>query len=298
MERIMYMLKIWSMCILIYSLGFIILPNRSHAQENKLPSYMEERFIGLSTSMYGTYVRPGELLIYPYFGYSLDNNREYQPVKLGYGLDEDFRGHYRSSAGQIFLAYGLNEWLALEFEAAYLNASLEKSPNDPSGTPVRIKESGLGDIEGQVRFRWMKETDNRPELFGFVEITVPSQQHKVLIGDPDWDFRPGIGIARNYSWGKVTFRTDLEYNREASSPDIGETALEYLKRLSPAWQMYLSLEGGEGGAPDEWSLIGGLHWHIAGIVFLKIDNAVGISSKATDWEPQMGFLFSIPVRNR
>ncbi len=281
-----------------FCLGFLVYPEITTAQVPAQSGNAQEWGSGLPTSIYGTYVRPGELLIFPFFGYSLDNNREYQPKQLGYGLDEDFRGHFKSSAGQLFLAYGVNDWLALEFEAAYLSARLEKSPNDPNGVHTTVKESGLADIEGQLRFCWMKETDHRPEIFGFVEITVPSQRHKFLIGDPDWDFRPGVGISRNYTWGKVTFRTDLEYNREASSVDIGETALEYLKGLSNTWQMYLSLEGGEGGAPDEWSLIGGLHWQIAGNTFLKVDNAVGISSKATDWEPQIGLLFSIPVKTR
>jgi hypothetical protein len=47
---------------------------------------------GQPTSMFGTYIRKGELLIYPFFEYYRDHNFEYKPAELGYGLDRDFRG--------------------------------------------------------------------------------------------------------------------------------------------------------------------------------------------------------------
>jgi len=63
------------------------------AQE-ELPSYLKDRGPGVASSMFGTYVRGGDLIIYPYREYYLDNNREYKPLELGYGLDEDFRSRY------------------------------------------------------------------------------------------------------------------------------------------------------------------------------------------------------------
>jgi hypothetical protein len=94
----------------------------------------------------------------------------------------------------------------------------------------------------------------------------------------------------------MTVRTDLEYNRESSSIDVGETALEYLKRLSPSWRLDAAVEGGEGGAPDEWSLITGVQWRISDFITFKFDNSIGITSKATDWAPQVGLLFTPRLR--
>ena len=74
--------------------------------------------------MFGTYVRRGELLVYPFFEYYRDRNLEYKPVQLGYGLDQDFRGKYRASEGLLFTAYGLTDWLAVELEAAVIKATL------------------------------------------------------------------------------------------------------------------------------------------------------------------------------
>lgn len=258
--------------------------------------YLQDRGAGIPLSLFGTYAEKGELLVYPFYEFSRDRNREYQPAEFGFGSEQDFRGKFRSSAGQIFVAYGLTDRLALEFEAALMSAALEKSPHDAFATPVRIEESGFTDLEGQLRWRWRNENDRRPEIFSYLEITVPSQKGKLLIGDPDWDFRPGIGLIKGFAWGTVTVRTDLEYNKEPDVLDVGETAIEYLKRLSPAWRLYLGIDGGEGGAIDEWDLISGLQWRVTDFAFVKVDNALGISSKATDWAPEVGILFLFPTR--
>ena len=148
--------------------------------------------------------------------------------------------------------------------------------------------------------RLTQEKGRAPEIFGFLEITAPSQRNRLLIGTSDWDFRPGIGFVRGFPWGTMTVRTTFEYSREQSALkeprqlDIGETSVEYLRRLSHAWRLNLAFEGGEGGAPDEWVLRSGLQWRMTRAVLLKLDNSVGLSSKAPDWTPQIGLMFVIP----
>jgi hypothetical protein len=272
-------------------------PPAGRGQERE-PSYLRDRGPGIPTSMFGTYVSKGQLLVYPFYEFSLDDNREYQPSKLGLGLNQDFRGRYRDSRGQVFIAYGLNDWLAIEFEAAAIKASLEKSPSDPSAMPSEIRESGFGDVEVQFRCRLMREGERRPEVFGYLEITAASQKTKVLIGDPEWDVKPGIGVVKGFSWGTMTVRATLEYNREAHGLDVGEFSVDYLRRLSRSWTLYLGIEGGETGAPDEWDWVTGVQWRIADFASVKIVNALGITSKATDWAPQIGCVFSFPSRNK
>ncbi len=280
---------------LVLTAGSAGLPNLADAQDSALPRYLRDRGTGIPTSLFGTYIGRGQLLLYPFLAYSLDRNREYQPVKLGFGpLGQDFRGKFRSSEGQLFIAYGVTDWFALEFEAGFISATLEKAPSDPSATPAKIRESGFGDVEGQLRFRLMSETYHRPEVFGFLEMTPASQTQKVLINEPNWDLKPGLGLVRGFSWGTVLLRITGEYNREGRNPDLGEVAIEYLKRLSPSVRLNLGIEGGEGGAPDEFDLVSGVHWRLTDVLFLKFDNALGLSSKATDWAPQIGMMFSFP----
>lgn len=279
---------------LVLAAGAACLPTPADAQQNDLPTYLRDRGTGLPTSMFGTYVRKGELLVYPFFEYYHDHDFEYKPLELGFGLDQDFRGRYRANEELIWIGYGLTDRLAFELEAATISATLTKSPLDPSATPATIRESGLGDIEGQLRWRWRSENERRPEIFSYFEVVVPTQKNKVLIGTPDWELIPGIGFIKGFSWGTITLRTEAEYSKAESQLELGEFAVEYLKRLSPAWRVFLGVEGTQ----DEIELITEAQWHITDSIFLKLNNAFGITSKATDWAPEIGIMFRFPVRNK
>ena len=78
---------------------------------------------------------------------------------------------------------------------------------------------------------------------------------------------------------------------EDSAPEMGEYAVEYLKRLSPAWRIYLGVEGDQ----DEIEAITEVQWHITDYLFFKLNNSFGITSKATDWAPEVGLMFTVPV---
>jgi len=195
-----------------------------------------DRGPGIRTSMVETYVEPGQFIIYPFYAYSWDHNYEYQPSMFGIGLDQDFHGTYRTNEAQLFLAYGVTDWLAVELEGSRIIADFTKDPNDASGTPASLRESGTADIAGQIRLRLAPERGRRPELFAAVELLPPQQSGSALIGDEQWDVKGELGAARAYRWGTMTFRTTIEYNRGDTHWDLGETSLEYLKRLSPAWR--------------------------------------------------------------
>ncbi len=282
--------------VLLLALSLIVagaaLPRFLLAQAEYSSAQLRDRGPGLPTSAFGTYVRGDQLLVYPFFAYTLDRNREYQPDQFGVGGDVDFRGKYWSTETGVMLCYGVRNWLALEFTTAYMKASLEKSPDDTYPVPQTTVESGLGDVEGQVRVRCFRETARYPEMYAYMEVTAPTQQDKVLIGDTEWDFKPGIGFSRSFSWGTMSARTTGEWNHSEAKVDFGETSIEYLKRLSTSWQMFVGFEGGEGGPFDEWHIVSDVAWWFSDNVSLKLDNTFGISSKANDWEPQIGILFS------
>jgi len=275
------------------ALGAAARPVPAPAQTDAPAVHARDRGPGVSSSLFGTYLREGELVIYPFFEYTRDNNREYQPVEFGAGPAVDFRGRFRGTATQLFLGYGLTDWLALEFEAAYLTATFHKSPSDPNPTPTRLGQSGFGDVEMQVRARLWRETGGWPELFGFVELVARTQRRRALLAEPHWDAKPGIGLVRGFGFGTMTIRIAAEYNHEERHPDLGEFAIEYLRRVSRSGHLFLAFEGGETGAMDEWDLITGIRWRIAPSVAFKFDNALGLSSKATDWAPQVGLMFTL-----
>jgi hypothetical protein len=256
--------------------------------------YFRDRGTGLPLSPFGIYIRRGEVIVYPFYEYYNDDNFEYKPEEFGAVGDVDFRGRYRAHEVIFLFAYGLRDNLAFEFEVAGISARMDKAADDPSTLPARIEESGLGDVEGQIRWRWNNETDRRPEFFSYTEFVVPHAESKPLIGTPGWEVKFGTGLIRGFRWGTMTARGAIEYSGGSSSQfDIGEYAIEYLRRLSPRWRVYVGLEGTQ----DELSAIGELQWHLGSRAIVKMNLGRGLTSKAIDWAPEVGVLFKWPTRS-
>lgn len=274
---------------MIFRVTFLLLVCAT-AHAETLPVFLNDRGTGVATSMFGTYVRRGELLVYPFVEGYHDRNFEYAPKEFGYAGSEDLRGRYRATEGLLFLAYGLTDDVALEFEAATIRASLEKSPADFSAMPRRIEESGLGDVEGQLRWRWRRETARRPELFSYFEAVVPHHRNKFLIGTSTWELKAGTGATRGFHWGTLTARVAAEYSEK--NVTLGEYAIEYLKQISPRWRFYAGIEGSQ---VDEVELITEVQWQVLPHVVLKLNTGRGLTSKATDWAPEIGVLFRVPT---
>jgi len=265
---------------------FFFNPTAGFAQDY-LPDYLKDRGRGIATSMFGTYINKGEFIIYPYYEYYYDQDAEYEPKELGYGLEKDFLGRYRAHEYLIFLGYGISEKLAVEFESAVITATLHKSKDDSSNMPERIEESGLGDVEGQIRWRWREETNSRPELFSYFETVFPLQKNKKLIGTQDWEFKLGLGRIKSFAWGVMTLRAAVEYDGSENKVELGEFAIEYLKRVSKLCRFFVCVEGTQ----DEVELITELQFHINPHTYIKVNNAFGVTSKATDYAPEVGVLF-------
>jgi len=227
------------------------------------------------------------VLVYPFFEYYQDHDAEYSPQELGYGLDQDFRGEYEASEGLLFIGYGLSRRISIEFEAAMISAELEKSPSDTTGTPEELSESGLGDVESRIYWQWLDETSSRPAAFSYGEVVFPTQKDKVLIGTTDWELKYGMGVVRGFSWGTTTLRAAVEYDAAEEALGVGEVAVEYLKRVSDTFGAFAAVEGTE----DEWELILEAQVHVSSLALLKLNSAFALTSKATDWAPEVGVLF-------
>ena len=264
-------------------------PIAASAQGQTLPPYLRDRGTGVRMSMLGTYVRDGELLVYPFFEWYADHNLEYKPEELGYGLNHDYRGRFRASEGILFFAYGISPDVAVEFESAVITAELRKDPADSATVPQRIRESGLGDVEGQIRWRVQHETEHRPEIYTFFEAVLPLQRTKHIIGTQDWEFSAGFGLTRGFSWGTMTFRASAEYAREARQIDAGEYAIEYMRQLSPSWRIISAIEGSQ---VDEISLLTEVQWRFARNAIIKMNNGWGLTPNATDIAPEVGIMFN------
>ncbi len=277
--------------LLLAMSGLLLQPISSIAQEmpQELPVYLRDRGTGIPLSQFGTYVRKGEWLIYPFYEYYHDNDLEYEPFDLGFVSTQEYRARYRAHEGLMFIGYGISDRLAVEFEAAFIDVRFDKSKNDSSPVPARIEDSGLGDVEGQLRWRWNNETASKPEYFSYFEIVFPTGEDNSLIGTSDWEFKLGSGLTKGFRWGTMTFRFAIEYDAAEDVFGTGEYAVEYLKRLSDHFRIFAMMEGSE----DEVSLIPEVQWHLNRSVFLKANVGFGATSKATDFAPEVGVVFSV-----
>jgi len=264
-----------------------VAPSAVRGQTQTLPPYLRDRGTGVRTSMLGTYVRDGELLIYPFFEWYADHNLEYKPSELGYGLNHDYRGRFRASEGILYFAYGLTPDLMVEFESAVITAELRKDRLDSATVPQRIRESGLGDVEGQVRWRVQRENEHRPEVFTFFETVLPLQRTRHIIGTQDWEFSAGFGLTRGFSWGTMTFRAGAEYTDHVV--DAGEYAIEYMRQVSQSWRIITAIEGSQ---VDEISLLTEVQWRFARNAIIKLNNGWGFTPNATDLAPEVGVMFN------
>jgi hypothetical protein len=215
---------------------------RGHLETEDLPAYLRDRGEGVPSSMFGTFMQKGQLLVYPYFEYYDDANYECKPSEFGFSEDRDYRGDYEGFEYLLFLSYGLSDRLAFELEAAVIEAELESSEDD----------------------------------------------HSSLIGTTDWEVVVGTGVVRGFPIGTLAARVAIEYDAAEDTFEIGEIALEYLRRLSSTWRVYGAVEGTQ----DEWEFITEAQWHLSPWVFLKLNNAFGITFKAPDWAPEVGVMFS------
>ncbi len=157
---------------------------------------------------------------------------------IPYTGDNNFFGKVIHREFLVFFAYAFNDSLAVEFESA-LHSSIDfrKDPSDNSNVPGRIRESGLGDTETNIRWRFQKETEARPEVTFFFKSVFPLQKDKKLLGTQDWEFSPGVVLTKGFSFGTLALKLSA-----IKLGERGDYAIDYVKRLSQNWRVVLSLE--------------------------------------------------------
>lgn len=258
--------------------------------EEPLPYYLQDRGTGVATSLFGSYVRGGELLVYPFYEYVKASKAEYHGSELGFIGDTDYLGKEEGHEAVLFLAYGLTDDLAIELEGeVYVTQTLQRAPDDTtSGIPEELEESGFGELEAQIRWRFAEETKSRPELFSNLEVTFPLQEDKVLIGASDWEVAVGLGIVKGFRWGTLTSRVSIGYEAEEGEVKLSEYAIEYLKRTSESWRWVAAIEGED----DEVVLVLEGQWHLGPHAYWKFNTGFGVTEKAEDFAPEIGVMLS------
>jgi hypothetical protein len=258
------------------------------ADANGAGDFRRDRGEGMPTSLFGTWIDPGEVLVYPFHEYTRRTHYDYKPADLGYEGTTDYAGRFTEREWLLFAAWRFDPAWAIEFESAlHTSIDFRKSPEDASAVPERVRESGLGDTEAQMRWRAMVETASSPELTAYFKTVFPLQRNAKLRGTQHWEFGPGLAATKGLSFGTVQARLSATYETGEKKLKLGEYAIDYYRRLSTDWRLALSLEG----LDDEVDAIGELQYVLARNALLKLNFAYGVTNKARGIAPEIGVMF-------
>ena len=244
---------------------------------------------GIRTSLLATYVREGEIVFYPFYEYTRTSRFQYKASDFGYIGETDFsRGKLVEHEYLLYIGYAPTDSLLFEFESAlHAKARFTKAPEDTTALPGEIRESGLGDTEMEVRWRYAKESATRPDIVLFLKTVFPLQKKKRLLGTHDWQFGTGVALTKAYSFGTMVLRGGVDYDRADRKLAVGEWGLDYMTRLGPQWRLALSLEGHE----TKPSVIGELQYAVSPDVLVKLNSAFGLSRNDRAFAPEIGVMF-------
>jgi len=274
---------------LVLASALIGAPQAALSQSSGQPDYLRDRGDAIRTSLLATYIRPKEFIFYPFYEYTRTSNYEYKASDLGLVGDVDYLGKKVDQEYLVYLGYAWNDSWMFEFESAlHAKAKFTKADNDPvAAVPREIRESGLGDTEMQVRWRYAKETETRPEITYIFQTEFPLQKKKKILGTQAWGFGAGVVLTKGYSFGTMSLRGQINHDRGDRETKFGEYAIDYLKKLSPQWTVALTLEGEE----SELSVIGEAQYALSRNATLKLNLGQGLTKKDRQFAPEIGVLF-------
>jgi hypothetical protein len=260
------------------------------ARSDLSQDFRRDRGNGVTTSLLGSFVRPGQRMAYLFYECERDTTAAYTGEDLGLAGDEEYVGKSLEYQGVLFLAWGLTENVALEFETIlHQRATLTRDPDDTTtGMPDRLVESRYGAIEAQLHWRLAQETAHRPEFFANCEVGPPDAGDMVLLGNQGWEVEAGVGAIKGFSWGAMAVRASVAYDTDSGDIDVGEFAVEYSRR----WTEHLRFAAAVFGEPAELSVLGELQWRFRRNAFMRINAAAGVTHEAPDFGAQAGVVFA------
>lgn len=256
-----------------------------------LPDYLRDRGTGIPTSLFGSFIAEDEVWVYLFYEYVLEDRFEYNPDDFGYEPDEDFLGKGHLHQALVFLGWGITDSLMLELEmSAYDHQTVERSDRDHGTGPRDLVESGLGTVEGQLRYRIMKETETWPDLYTFIGWELPFQRTKHFIGASEWELFWGLGLVKGFKWGTINlYCNPFVWLPESEEESFGSVGFDYIKRLGEHWRLVLAAES-SGGIQD-WSAIGEVQYHVNDRLYFKFNCGFGLTEDEPVIAPEVGVMF-------
>ena len=243
-----------------------------------------DRGEGLPLSMFGTYIRSGQLVVMPVLRKCTATTTSVRSGELGSRARPSCAGaSTRTNVSCSSLR--VLENIAAEFEIAGISASLDKSPLDDSALPPRLEHRALA----TSRAAPLAMEEGIRHAAGAVQLLrdrVSRAAVEALIGTPDWELKFGFGLTRGLRWGTISARRSLGMPTAPGSWESTRSSAE--ARVEPAAALRRSRRQRGRARADHGSQI-----LLTTRIVLKLNNSFGLTSKATDWAPEIGVMFFI-----
>src|SRR5438093_4049763 len=133
---------------------------------------------------------------------------------------------------------------------------------------------------------WGAPVEKRPRLTLLDEKWFPfrakKEEHEFLI------FTAGVNITKGFPFGTFMVKIGAFYSTGEGKLELGEYGIEYVKRLSDKWRLVAAVEGDQ----DEVQAILEVQYQVMPNITIKLNSGFGLTSKAPEFAPEIGVLFS------
>ena len=277
------------MALLAWSPGPALAGAADPAPAQELPAYLADRGPGISTSQFATYVASRAS------SSSTPSTSTRGPPPSSTTRASSARSAARTSSASSSSTRPCSLSPTASRTASPSSSKGRSTPRPPSRrrpatratSPPASRNRGWATSRARSAGAGERRRLPGPSFYSFLEIVFPLQENKLLIGTQDWEGALGLGFLRGYCWGTIGGRLAVAWDGEDSRLQLGEYAVEYIKRTSPRWRFLASLEG----ESEEVSLIGEAQWSFSLRAFLKLNCGFGLTELSPDVAPEVGILF-------
>lgn len=148
-------------------------------------------------------------------------------VDVATDLTEE-EGAFESSADEttysLAFEYGITDNLTVEAEIPFISYEVEVGAEE-------VDESGIGDIEIELAYQFVRESAGTPALAFSIGVAAPTGDHEKGLGTDTWGYELALNLSRNFAddW---FFHANLGYEqvndaKEGDDEEVDETELYY-----------------------------------------------------------------------
>lgn len=151
----------------------------------------------------------------------------------------------------------------------------------------KLEEENFGEMETKLRWKWNTQTTRWPDIYGSFEANVALYRGE-RISPPYPESILGLGLAKNFSWGKINGKLGYILDRDTPLGDVRAYQLELTGYIAPRTEVNVLLEGEN----DTSALKVGPRWLLHRQVAVQLQLGVITEPQLSNFEREIRLMFS------